>query len=110
MFAHIAESPRPSDIAAPVFIPAYPLESVDTFLSAPITEQRDRHGSAPLLILSPSQRVDRLNAMRRSLIAAYDHAKAITDTGGMSEIATVLRIVNHELMMRQLIAKGAIHV
>ncbi len=110
MFVHTAESPRPSDIAAPVFIPAFPLESVDTFGSAPITEPRGRQDSAPLLILLPSQRVDRLNAMRRCLIAAYDHAKAITDTGGMAEISAVLRIVNHELMMRQLIAKGAIHV
>lgn len=94
--------PPPSAFAGPAFIPAWPLESADTFGPAPITEPKAKPGNAPLLILSPGQRVDLLTNERARLISEYDRARKITRTGEMALLAEALRNVTHELMRRQL--------
>ncbi len=58
------------------------------------------------LILTPSMRVDLLNAERNRLLNEYRHAHAKTSTGQMGDLRKALRNVTHELMRRQLAVRS----
>lgn len=58
------------------------------------------------LILTPSMRVDLLNAERNRLLNEYRRAHAKTSTGQMGDLRKALRNVTLELMRRQLAVRS----